>query len=141
MLGLVRRADHHLPRDFAIQIHRKVLLEAIEGFGAAFTTVAHVFILERDASVRCDMLLDTPPSRPSLRVWFSILRDNLGDGLHDLLYRRFLGRQGVLLLQPVLPPCHLLQDQAQRTHPRAGGSPQSRSSAALRLLCPTSSSP
>src|SRR6266568_3103665 len=49
MLGLVRRADHNFPRDFAIQIHRKVLLEAIEGFGAAFTTVAHVFILERDA--------------------------------------------------------------------------------------------
>src|SRR2546423_15037304 len=109
MLGLVRRADHHLPRDFAIQIHRKVLLEAIEGFGAAFTTGAHVFILARDASDRRDMLLDTPPSRPSLRVWFSILRDNLGDALHDLLYRRFLGRQGASPLSPRVSPSHRLQ--------------------------------
>ena len=60
------------------------------------------------------MLLDTPHPRLPVRIGFRILRDNLGDGLHDLLYRRGLGRQGVLLFQPVLPPCHLLQDQAQR---------------------------
>src|SRR5712692_10006642 len=103
MRWLVRRADHHLPRDFALQIQRQVLLEALEGFGAALTAVAHVFILNRDASVRCDMLLATPPRRPALRVWLSILRANRGAGVHDLLERRFLGRQGVVLLQPVLP--------------------------------------
>ena len=42
---------------------------------------------------------------------------------HDLLDRRGLGRQGVLLLQPALPASYLLQDQAQRTLPRAGLSP------------------
>ena len=31
-----------------------------------------------------------------------------------------MGRQGVLLLQPVLPSRHLLQDQPQRPRPRAG---------------------
>src|SRR4029434_2019279 len=82
-----------------------------------------VFILDRDAPVRGDVLLDAPPPRLPVRVGFRILRDNLADGLHDLLYRRGLGRQGVLLLQPALPPSHLLQDQAQRTLPRAGLSP------------------
>jgi hypothetical protein len=120
MLGLVRRADHSLPDDFALQIHRKVLLEAIESFGAAFAAVTHVLILEREASVRRDVLLEAPPARPALRVWCGILRDNLGDGLYDLLERRCLRRQGVLLLQPVLPPCHLLQDQAQRVGTRMG---------------------
>ena len=51
--------------------------------------------------------------------------------------RRCLSRQGVLLLQPALPPFHLLQDQAQRAR-GVRWAPQSRSSAALRLLCPTS---
>src|SRR5256712_1823598 len=102
MLWLVRRTDHHLSGDYAIQIHGKVLLEAVEGFGAALAAVAHVFILDGDAPVRRDVLRDAPPSRPSLRIWFRILRDNLGDGLHHLLDRRFLDRQGVLLLRPGL---------------------------------------
>src|SRR5262245_39026110 len=51
MLRLIGRADDHLPRDFAIQIHRKVLLEAVEGLRAAFAAVTYVFILDRDAPV------------------------------------------------------------------------------------------
>ena len=78
MLRLIGRADYHLPRDFAIQIHRKVLLEAVEGFRAAFAAVADVFILDRDASVRGDVRLDAPPPRLPVRVGFRILRDNLG---------------------------------------------------------------
>src|SRR5712691_7472683 len=120
MLRLIRRADHHLPGDFAIQIHGKVFLEAVEGFGAAFAAVAHVFILDRDAPVRRDVLLDTSPARSTLRVWLGVLRDNLCEGIHDLLQRRCLGRQGLLLRQPALPLFHLLQDQAQRALPRAG---------------------
>ena len=61
MLRLMGRTDYHLPRDFAIPIHRKVLLEAVEGFRAAFAAVADVFILDRDAPVRGDVLLDAPP--------------------------------------------------------------------------------
>src|SRR5712691_786097 len=52
MLRLIRRADHYLPSDVALQIHGKVLFEAVEGFGAAFAAVAHIFILDRDAPVR-----------------------------------------------------------------------------------------
>ena len=62
MLRLIRRADHHLPGDGAIQIHGKVLFKTVEGFGTAFATVAHVLI-SRDAPVRCDVLLDTSPAR------------------------------------------------------------------------------
>src|SRR5256886_7217827 len=62
MLRLIRWADHHLPGDCAIQIHGKVLLKAVEGFGTAFATVAHVLILDSDTPVRRDMLLDTPRS-------------------------------------------------------------------------------
>ena len=40
MLRLIGWTDDHLPRDFAIQIYRKVLLEAVEGFRAAFAAVA-----------------------------------------------------------------------------------------------------
>ena len=36
MLRLIGRTDDHLPRDFAIQIYRKVLLEAVEGFRSCF---------------------------------------------------------------------------------------------------------
>src|SRR5207245_11630352 len=101
MLWLVRRTDHHLSGDYAIQIHGKVLLEAVEGFGAALAAVAHVLILDGDAPVRRDVLRDAPPPRPSLRIWFSILRDTLGDGLHPLLDLRFLDCQGAMLLQYV----------------------------------------
>src|SRR6476620_5599580 len=114
MLRLMRRADDHLPGDCALHIDSKVLLEAGTGCGAAFAAVAHVFLLDRDAPGRRDVLLDPSPAWATLRVWLGVLRDNLRDGLHDLLQRQFLRRQGLLLLQPTLPPCHLLQDQAQR---------------------------
>src|SRR2546425_1090519 len=67
LLWLVRRTDHHLAGDFALQNEGKMLLEAVEGFGAARAAVAHVFILDGDAPVRRDVLRDAPPSRPSLR--------------------------------------------------------------------------
>src|SRR5215475_5866275 len=66
MLWLIGRPHHHLSDDFAIQIHRKVLFEAVEGFGAAFAAVAYVFILNRDAPVRGNVLLETAPARPPL---------------------------------------------------------------------------
>jgi hypothetical protein len=58
MLRLIGRPDAHLSRDFALQISRKVLLEAVEGFRAAFAAVASIFILDRDAPVRGDVRLD-----------------------------------------------------------------------------------
>src|SRR6266853_2717823 len=51
MLWLVRRTDHHLAGDCALQIHGKGLLEAVEGFGAALAAVAQVFILDGEAPV------------------------------------------------------------------------------------------
>src|SRR2546427_2694122 len=74
MLWLIRRADHDLPGDCAIQIHGTVLLKAVEGFGTAFATVAHIVILDRDAPVRRDVLRETPPTRSTLRVWLGVLR-------------------------------------------------------------------
>jgi hypothetical protein len=56
MLWLIGRPHHHLSDDFAIHIHRKVLFEAVESFGAAFAAVAHVLILDRDAPVRRNVL-------------------------------------------------------------------------------------
>ena len=113
--------------------------KTVEGFGTAFATVAHVLILDRDAPVRCDVLFDTSPARSTPRVWLGVLHDKLRDGLHDLLQRRCLS-QGVLLLQPALPPFHLLQDQAQRAGACAG-LPPIQVQCRLRLLCPTSVSP
>ena len=81
MLRLIRRADHHLPGDFAIQIDGKVLFEAVESFGAAFAAVADVLILDRDAPVRRDVLLEPSPARSALRVWLGVLRENLRDGV------------------------------------------------------------
>ena len=47
--------------------------------------MAHVCILDRDAPVRRDVLLETSPAWSTLRVWLGVLRENLRDGLHDLL--------------------------------------------------------
>ena len=71
-------------------------------------TVAHVLILDRDAPVRCDVLLDTPPARStprsgSVSCMLSCVMVSMTS------QRRCLSRQGVLLLQPALPPFHLLQ--------------------------------
>ena len=63
MLRLIGWTDHDLPDDFAIQIYGKMLFEAVEGFGAAFAAVAPVFLLDRDAPVRRDVLLETSPAR------------------------------------------------------------------------------
>ena len=107
MLRLIGRANHHLPDDFAIQIDRKVFLEAVEGFRTAFAPVAYVFILDRDAPVRRNVVLETSPARSTPRGGLGILGDNLCDGLQDLLQRRLLGGQRLLLRQPALPPCSL----------------------------------
>src|SRR5688572_5175851 len=123
MLRLIGRTDHHLPDDLAIQIYGKVLLETVEGFGTAFAAVPHILILDRDTSVRRNVRLETSPARSTPWVWLGVLRDNLRDGLHDLLQRRLLGGQGLLLLQPALPSFHFLQDQPQGVFPRAGLSP------------------
>src|SRR5262249_17875791 len=123
MLRLIRRADHHLPGDFAIQIHGKVLFKAVEGFGTAFATVAYVLILDRDAPVRRDVLLETSPARSTLRVWLGVLRENLRDGLHDLRQRRMPGPPGLLVLPPELPPCPLHPDTTTPAPPTAGSPP------------------
>jgi hypothetical protein len=129
MLWLVRRTDPHLAGDWTIAIPRTVLREAIEGFRAACAARAQVCILDREAPGRRDVLRDTPPPRPAVRVWGGLRRDHLGEGLHNLCERRGWGRQGVVLLPPVLPARPLLQDQTPR--PRAG-LPPSRSRAAAR---------
>src|SRR5262249_28237901 len=47
-------------------------------------------------------------------------KSDLGNGLHHLLQRRLLESQNLLLRQPVLPPGHLLQEQAQGAGTCAG---------------------
>jgi hypothetical protein len=108
MLRRIRRADHHLPG------------EAVEGFRAAFAAVAQVLLRDGETPVRRDGLLETSPARSTPRVWRGVVRENLRDGRQDLLQRRVRGRQGLLLLQPALPPGHLLQDQAQRAGAHTG---------------------
>src|SRR5258706_4936178 len=100
MLRLIGRTAHHLPDDFAIQIHGKMFFEAVEGFGAAFAAVAHVFICNRDAPVRRDVLLETSCARSTSRVWLRVLCDQLRDRLHDLLQRRLPSSRGPRLLPP-----------------------------------------
>src|SRR5712691_13261467 len=114
LLGLVRRTDHHLSGDCALQIHGTGLLEAVEGCGAALAAVAHGFLLDGEAPVKRDVRRAAPPPRPSRRIWCRLLREHRGDGLQNRLDRRCLDRQGVVLLQPVWPSRHLLQDQPQR---------------------------
>ena len=67
MRRLMRRADHSLPADFAIPIDGKGLLEAVEGFGAAFAAVAPGCILDRDAPVRRDRRREPSPARSTPR--------------------------------------------------------------------------
>src|SRR5262249_24822713 len=144
MVRLIGRKDHHLPDDFAIQIDGKVLFKAIEGFCTAFAAVAYVFILDRDAPVRRDVLLEPSSTRSAPRVWLGILCENLRDGLHDLLQRRLLGGPGLLLLQPALPPGHLPPHHGPGAVPRPRPPlppPHSRSCAALSLLGPTNVTP
>ncbi len=112
MFRLVGRTDHHLTRDFAVQVQGHVLFEAVERLGAAFATVTHVGVLNGDPSVRGHVLLDAPRARASLRVWLGILRDNLLDSLQRVLDGRLLRRKALLLREPIFPPLHLLQDQA-----------------------------
>src|SRR5215467_4340053 len=83
MLWLVRWADHDLARDMTIQVQHEVFLKAVERFGAALTTVPHVRILNGDAPIRGHLLLDARAPRPTIRVWFGVLRDNLGNRVHD----------------------------------------------------------
>ena len=64
MLRLIRRPDHHLSDDCAVQSHGKVLFEAVEGFGTAFAAVAPVVILDRDTPIRRDVLLIRCPLGP-----------------------------------------------------------------------------
>ena len=110
---------YHLPRDFAIPIHRKVLLEAVEGFRAAFAAVADVFILARDAPVRGDVLLDAPPpGSPSgsgsvscVIIWAMVSMTSFIGGA-------WVARVWCCASQP----CHrarLLQDQAPAHAPHA----------------------
>src|SRR5262249_32976561 len=68
MLRLIGWTDYHLPDDFAIQIHSKMLLKAVEGFGAAFAAVASVFVLDRNAPVGRDVLLEPSSTRSTSRV-------------------------------------------------------------------------
>src|SRR5215475_4858176 len=89
----------------------------MERLGTALATVAHSGVLKRDTPVRGHVLLDALAPWPPLRVWFGVLRDNLGDGVHDRLQRRRLRREARMLLQPVFPSLHLLQHQMQRLLP------------------------
>ena len=51
--------------------------------------------------------------RATLRIWFGVLRDNLGDRVHDVLQGRRILHKALVLLQPFFPAIHLFQHQAQ----------------------------
>src|SRR5262249_26147773 len=114
MLWLVRWADHNLTGHMTIQVQHEVFLKAIERFGAALTAVPHVRVLNGDAPPRGHMLLDTLAPRATVRVWFGVLRDNLGDRVHDILQGRGSRGQVLVLRQPCFPAIDLFQNQAQR---------------------------
>ena len=140
MLWLVGWADHDLARDMTIQVQHEVFLKAVERFGAALTTVPHVRILNGDAPIRGHMLLDALAPRATVRVWFGVLRDNLGDRVHDVLQGRPSSTRRWCCSS------HFCQRSTSSSTKRracslACGCPQSRSSAALRLLWPTRTKP
>src|SRR5215831_18733920 len=114
MLWLVRGADHNLTGHMTIQVQHEVFLKAIERFGAALTAVPHVHILNRDAPIRGHLLLDARAPRATVWVWFGVLRDNLGDRVHDVLQGRSLLHKALVLLQPRVPAIDLFQHHAQR---------------------------
>src|SRR5215475_4964594 len=114
MLWLVRRADDDLASHMTIQVQHEVFLKTIERFGAALTAVPHVRVLNGDAPPRGHMLLDTLALRATVRVWFGVLRDNLGDRVHDILQGRGSRGQVLVLRQPCFPAIDLFQNQAQR---------------------------
>src|SRR5262245_11411006 len=113
MLRLVRWADHDLARDMTIQVQHEVLLKTVERFGAALPAVPHVRILNGDAPIRGHLRLDARAPRAIVWVWFGILRDNLGDRVHDVLQRHSLLHKALVLLQPLFPASYLCQHQAQ----------------------------
>ena len=108
--------------------------------GHGLLAVAPILIYDREAAIRGDMLLEAALPRPSGGIWVRVLGHNLRHGVHHLLHGRFMDREALLVRQPAVPPGHFGQHQAQGVLPR-GGSPQSRASAALRLLWPTSTRP
>src|SRR5215467_3025851 len=114
MLGLVRWAHHDLACDLTIQVQHEVFLQAVERFGAALTTVPHVRILKGDAPIRGHLLLDARTPRSTVRLWFDVLRDHLGDRVHDILQGRPILHKARMLLQPLFPALDLVQYQAQR---------------------------
>src|SRR5215510_14225872 len=114
VLWLVRWADHDLARDMTIQVQHEVFLKAVERFGAAFTTVSHVRLLNGNAPIWGHLLLDALAPRATVRVWFGVLRANLGDRVHDVLQGRHLLHKALVLLQPLFPALDLFQHQAQR---------------------------
>src|SRR6266851_10416177 len=59
------------------------------------------------------VLLDALSPRATLRVWFGVLRGNLGDGVHDNLQGGHSRREALVLLQPSFPAVYLVQHQAQ----------------------------
>src|SRR5262245_19506152 len=103
LLWLIGWADHDLARDMTIQVQHEVFLKAVERFGTALTTVPHVRILNGDTPIRGHMLLEALAPRATVRVWFGVLRDNLGDRVHDVLQRRPILHQALVLLQPLFP--------------------------------------
>ena len=114
MLGLVGWADHNLARDMTIQVQHEVFLKAVERFGTALTTVPHVRILNGNAPIRGHLLLDARAPRATVRVWFGVLRDNLGDRVHAVLQGRHSLHQTLVLLQPIFPALDFGQYHAQR---------------------------
>src|SRR5215831_4380374 len=97
MLWLVGWADHDLACDMTIQVQHEVFLKAVERFGAALTAVPHVRILNGDAPIRGHLLLDALAPRTTVRVWFDVLRDHLGDRVHDVLQGRHILHQPLVL--------------------------------------------
>src|SRR5262245_11380082 len=114
MLWLVRWADDDLASHTTIQVQHEVFLKAVERFGAALTAVPHGRILKGDAPIWGYLLLDARAPRATVRGWFGVLRDNLGDRVHDVLQGRSLLHQALVLLQPRFPALDLVQYQAQR---------------------------
>src|SRR5512133_2238954 len=114
LLWLVCWPAHDLARDMPIQGQHEVFLKAVARFGTALMTVPHGRILNGDAPTRGHLLLDTLAPRATVRLWCGVLRDNLGDRVHDVLQGRHILPKALVLLQPLFPALHLGPDQAQR---------------------------
>src|SRR4030095_12136062 len=83
MLWLVCWAAHALACHPTLQVQHEAFFKPLERFGPSLGAVPHARVLTGDAPIRGHMLLDALASRATHRVWFGVLRDNLGETVYD----------------------------------------------------------